>query len=63
MDASARAAYLKEMHEETCSTIKHQVQRLTTKLNINKTPMVFQSGDLVWLHLRKDPRSASPSYF
>ena len=25
-----------------------------TKLNVNKAPMVFQPGDLVWLHLRKD---------
>ena len=54
MDASARAAYLKKMHEETSSTIKRQVQRLTTKLNINKSPMVFQPGDQVWIHLRKD---------
>ena len=25
-----------------------------TKLNINKQPMVFDIGDLVWLHLRED---------
>ena len=25
-----------------------------TKLNINKKPMIFNIGDLVWLHLRKD---------
>ena len=54
MDASARAAYLKKMHEETRSTIERQVQRLTAKLNINKSPMVFQPGDQVWIHLRKD---------
>ena len=54
MDASARAAYLKKMHEETRSTIEGQVQRLTAKLNINKSPMVFQPGDQVWIHLRKD---------
>src|SRR6187401_2980514 len=34
--------------------IERQVQRLATKLNVNKAPMVFQPGDLVWLHLRKD---------
>ena len=54
MDASARATYLKQMHEETCSTIERQVQRLSAKLNINKSPMVFQPGDQVWIHLRKD---------
>ena len=42
MDASARAAYLKKMHEETHSTIERQVQRLSAKLNINKSPTVFQ---------------------
>ena len=28
--------------------------KVATKLNINKHPMVFNPGDLVWLHLRKD---------
>ena len=46
--------YLKKMHEDTRHTIERQVQRLTTKLNLNKHPMVFNIGDLVWLHLRKD---------
>ena len=54
MDATARVNYLKKMHEDTRHTIEHQVQRLVTKLNINKQPMVFNIGDLVWLHLRKD---------
>jgi hypothetical protein len=54
MDASARASYLKKMHEDTRHTIERQVQRLATKVNINKHPMVFNPGDLVWLHLRKD---------
>ena len=54
MDASARATYLKKMHEDTRHTIERQVQRLMTKLNINKQPMIFNIEDLVWLHLRKD---------
>ena len=54
MDASTRAAYLNKMHEETRSTIERQVQRLSAKININKSPMVFQPGDQVWIHLRKD---------
>ena len=54
MHASARATYLKKKHEETHSTIERQVQRLTAKLNINKSSMVFQPADLVWLHLCKD---------
>ena len=54
MDASARESYLKKVHEDTRSTIERQVHRLATKLNINKTPMVFKPDNLVWLHLRKD---------
>ena len=54
MDASARARYIKKMHEDTRNTIERQVQRLATKLNVNKQPMIFNISDLVWLHLRKD---------
>ena len=54
MDVSDRVNYLKKMHEDTRHTIEGQVQRLATELNLNKHPMVFNIGDLVWLHLRKD---------
>ena len=54
MDASARVNHLNKVHEDTRQTIERQVQRLATKLNINKHPMVFNIGDLVWLHLCKD---------
>ena len=54
MDASARVSYLKKMHEDTRHTIERQVQRLATKLNINKQPMIYDIGDLVWLHLCKN---------
>ena len=30
------------------------MERVTNKRNLNKPPMVFKPGDLVWLHLRKD---------
>ena len=54
MDASARASYIKKVHEDTRNIIELQVHRLATKLNVNKQPMIFNIGDLVWLHLRKD---------
>ena len=37
--ASARASYIKKMHEDTRHTIERQVQRLATKLNVNKQPI------------------------
>ena len=49
-----RAVYLKKLHEETHSTIERQVQHLASKLNMDKSPMVFQPGDQVWIHLCKD---------
>ena len=54
LDASARVNYLKKMHEDTRHNIERQVQRLATKLNVNKQPMIFNIGDLVCLHLRKE---------
>ena len=54
MDASERASYIKKMHEDTRNIIERHVHRLATKLNANKQPMIFNIGDLVWLHLRKD---------
>ena len=42
------------MHEDTRNIIERQVQQLETKLNVSKQPMIFNIGDLVWLHLHKD---------
>lgn len=54
MDARAQVNHLKKMHEDTRHTTELQVQRLATKLNVNKHHMIFNIGDLVWLHLRKE---------
>ena len=54
LDASARVTHLKTVHEDTRNTIERQVQRLATKLNFNKQPMVFKIDDRLWLHLHKD---------
>ena len=45
---------MKKLHEETRATIEQQVQHQAQVANKHKKPMVFQEGDLVWLHLRKD---------
>ena len=54
MDFTKRAEYMKRLHEDTRATIELQVQRQAQAANKHKKPMVFQEGDLVWLHLRKD---------
>ena len=38
LDASARASYIKKMHEDTRHTIERQVQRLATKLKSTSYP-------------------------
>ena len=54
MDVDKHAEYMKKLHEETRATIEQQVLRQAQVKNKHKKPMVFQEGDLVWLHLRKD---------
>ena len=54
MDFTKRAEYMKKLHEETRATIELQVLRQAQAANKHKKQMVFQEGDLVWLHLRKD---------
>ena len=54
MDVNKRADYMKKLHEETRATIERQVQRQKDKANKHKREMIFEEGDLVWVHLRKD---------
>ena len=65
MDASARASYLKKMHEDTRHTIERQVQRLATKVNINKHPMVFTPEILCGYTFERNASltNASPNYY
>jgi hypothetical protein len=54
MDFDKRAAYMKKLHEETRTTLEKHNKDHATKMNKNQRPMIFEEGDLVWLHLRKD---------
>ena len=65
LDASARASYIKKMHEDTRHTIERQVQRLTTKININKQPMIFNIRDLCGYTYARNasPTNASPNFY
>ena len=54
MDVIKRAESMKKLHEETHATIERQVLRQAERLNKNKKPMIFNEGDLVWVHLRKE---------
>ena len=45
---------MKKLHEETRATIEQQVLRQASRLNKDKKEMIFEEGDLVWIHLSKD---------
>ena len=45
---------MKKLHEDTRATLEKHKEDHATKMNKNKRPMIFEEGDLVWLHLRKD---------
>jgi hypothetical protein len=53
-DITKRADVMKNLHDNTWKTIEEQVNRHTAKINKNKTPHIFEEGDLVWIHLSKD---------
>jgi hypothetical protein len=54
MDITKRADFMKNLHEDTRKTIEAHDTRHTAKINKNKTPHIFEEGDLVWIHLSKD---------
>ena len=54
MDMDKRAEYIKKLHEDTRTTLEKHVLREASSINKSKKAMIFQEGDLVWIHLRKD---------
>ena len=65
MDASTRVNYLKKMHEDTRHTIERQVQRLATKLNVNKHPMILNLAILCGytFAMTASQTNASPNFY
>ena len=54
MDFDKRAAYMKKLHEDPRATLEKHKEDHVAKMNKHKRAMIFEEGDLVWLHLRKD---------
>jgi hypothetical protein len=54
MDITKRTDVMKNLHDNTQKTIEEHVNRHTAKINKNKTPHIFEEGDLVWIHFSKD---------
>jgi hypothetical protein len=54
MDFDKRAITMKKLHEDTRATIQEHVLRQATHLNAEKKERIFEEGDLVSIHLRKE---------
>ena len=71
MEASKRAEYVKKLHEKTREAIEKKGKNIAATRNQSRKEVLFQPGDMVWVHLRKDrfpllrrsklkPRGAGP---
>ena len=71
MEASNRADYAKKIHEKTREAIEKTGKNIAAARNQSRKKVLFQPGDMVWVHLRKDrfpqlrrsklkPRGAGP---
>jgi len=65
-DASKRAEFIKMLHERAKADIEKMTQLYEKCANKGRKKMLFEPGDLVWVHLRKDRfdkqrKSATPN--
>jgi hypothetical protein len=54
MEASKRASYIKEIHEKTKEAIELKAVRKAASMNKQRKKVLFEPGDLVWIHLRQE---------
>ncbi|KAF8105949.1 hypothetical protein N665_0151s0042 [Sinapis alba] len=53
-DGKRKAYTIQKLHEKVCDKIKAKTEVYTRKANKKKKKVVFDEGDLVWVHLRKE---------
>jgi hypothetical protein len=54
LHAAKRSKFIKKLHDDTRRNIKKKSTRYAKQANKGNKKFIFQPGDLVWLHLRKD---------
>ncbi|KAL2223824.1 UNVERIFIED_CONTAM: Transposon Ty3-I Gag-Pol polyprotein, partial [Sesamum indicum] len=54
MDGKKRAEFVKQIHEKVKSNIERMTQQYMNRANKGRKRVIFEPGDLVWLHLRKE---------
>jgi len=53
-EGAIKAEFVKKMHEKVKLQIQEQTEKYVKYNNKGKREIIFEEGDLVWLHLRKD---------
>lgn len=53
-DAEARAKYVQDLHAQVKRNIEKKIKHYARSANKSKKRMVFDQGDWVWVHLRKE---------
>ena len=54
MDGLSRATFFKDLHERVRNQIEKKMEQYARQANKVRKSMVFELGDWVWVHLRKD---------
>ena len=54
LDASKHADFIKTLHGQAKENIEKMTEKYTKWVNKTRKKLVFEQGDLVWVHLRKD---------
>ena len=53
-DGLSRATFVKDLHERVRNQIEKKMEQYARQANKGRKSMVFELGDWVWVHLRKD---------
>jgi glutamine synthetase type III len=54
MEASKRADFVCKIHEKTNEAIEKKGKYNADRVNKKRKEVLFQPGDMVWVHFRKD---------
>jgi hypothetical protein len=53
-DASKRVEYINKLHDQARTNIEKMTKLYEKRANKGRKKVLFEQGDLVWVHLRKD---------
>ena len=54
MEASKRVDIVRKIHEKTKQAIEKKGRHVADRVNKKRKEVLFQPGDMVWVHFRKD---------